>query len=92
MLGNVPRSLRESVALVAVGAVATAAGVAAAVGAVPGPNLLCITPFGSASAGSGCDPQHVSATLAVVAGMLALAVAATVLHHRGRGRITANGG
>ena len=95
-----PRSMLEWVALVAVGAVATTTGVAAGVGAVPGPNLLCITPFGTASAGSGCDPQHVSATLAIVAGalsaivagMLALAVAATVLHHAGRDRISANGG
>lgn len=92
--------MREWVAFVAVGAVATTAGIAAGIGAVPGPALLCITPFGTATAGSGCDPQHVSSTLAmvagalsaVVAGMLALAVAAAMLHRRDRAQVSADGG
>jgi hypothetical protein len=85
--------------LVAVGGVAAAAGLAAGLDAVPGPGLLCITPFGTATAGSGCDPQHVSATLAVVAGVLsavvtgrlALAVVAALVHRRAAARVSVDG-
>ena len=70
------RGLRREFVIVGLAClVATAAGVAVAVGAVRPPAAMCITPYGNAVAAPGCDLNSVSATLADVAGALAAIVA-----------------
>lgn len=63
-------SVSAGVAVVVAVAFGVGAGVLIAVGVVRPPAAVCITPFGTATAGSGCDLGQVSATLAAVGGAL----------------------